>query len=155
MTIQARRIVRAEHAGEPFDGAGARRLGGRWTRPGKAVTYLASTTSLALLEVLVHVEAALLREYTVIPVTIPESLIVDVDASRLPKDWRRLPAPASLLAIGDDWLGRGEAPVLRVPSAIVPEETNLIFNPEHPHAPKVVAGEPFILAVDARLRRES
>lgn len=34
--------------------------------------------------------------------------------------------------IGDDWLNRGKALLLEVPSVVVPAETNILINPEHP-----------------------
>lgn len=43
------------------------------------------------------------------------------------------PAAASR-SIGDDWIARRNSLVLRVPSVLVPEEDNLIVNPEHPQA---------------------
>lgn len=33
--------------------------------------------------------------------------------------------------IGDEWLREGRAPVLAVPSAVVPAEHNYLLNPDH------------------------
>lgn len=37
-----------------LDGEGARRVGGRWNSPGRAVVYMADSVALAVLENLVH-----------------------------------------------------------------------------------------------------
>jgi len=34
--------------------------------------------------------------------------------------------------MGNDWLDRGRTAVLRVPSALVPTESNFLVNPLHP-----------------------
>lgn len=55
---------------------------------------------------------------------------------------------------GDAWLARRATPVLRVPSVIVPQATNLLFNPLHPAsgAARITAVAPF--RIDPRLHRE-
>ena len=69
----------------------------------------------------------------------------------MPKDWRESPAPASLQALGDDWISGGASVVLSVPSAIVDDESNYLLNPEHAdfHRLKINTAKPFDL--DARL----
>ena len=54
-------------------------------------------------------------------------------------------------ARGDDFLRRGEALVLRVPSAIVAQEFNALLNPRHPApaATRLAGSAPF--AFDRRL----
>jgi RES domain-containing protein len=41
--------------------------------------------------------------------------------------------------LGDSWLDEGAAPVLQVPSVIVPEEYNLLINPVHPASKRISA----------------
>ncbi len=107
-------------------GFGARRYGGRWNRPGRAMVYAASSAALAVFEVRVHLDLA--------PELIPDDyllLTLDFDGlavevvDEMPED------PA---AYGDAWLSEGRTPLLEVPSAIVPESTNLLLNPVHPEA---------------------
>jgi RES domain-containing protein len=65
---------------------------------------------------------------------------------------RRTPAdPGACLAIGDDFLARGAALALLVPSVIVPQERNALINVRHPDMPRVrpVGDEAFRL--DPRL----
>ena len=46
-------------------------------------------------------------------------------------DLDRLEDPAWCRSRGDDWLKRGEALAMEVPSAVVPREQNVILNPRH------------------------
>jgi RES domain-containing protein len=76
-----------------------------------------------------------------------------IEAAALPSTWRRYPAPAALQRIGAVWLAGGATAILRVPSAVIPEEDNCLLNPMHPaiERVKVVGRRAFIL--DRRLGR--
>lgn len=136
---------------EAFSGDGARRYGGRWNPRGVPVAYTAGSQSLALLEVLVHLGALrLMRRYLVIPVTFTPDRVEDV--GDLPDDWRDHPAPRSTQEIGAVWAAEARSPVLRVPSVIVPAESNYVVNPRHPDFRALDIGEPQAFDVDARLK---
>lgn len=133
MTLKGYRLVKARHAATAFDGAGARRFGGRWNSPGVLVSYASGSVSLAILEILVHLDAAaLLPSYSLRAVEFDESLTEQLVAAALPRGWRDYPAPPELRALGDAWIASGRSVVLRVPSAIVPDESNYLLNPVHP-----------------------
>ena len=53
---QAWRIVHQDFVASAFDGEGARSTGGRWNSEGTPLVYTAGTLSLALLEIIVHLE---------------------------------------------------------------------------------------------------
>ena len=132
MIVSAWRIVKRKHVKNAFSGDGARLFGGRWNNPGVPLIYTATSQSLAALEILVHLEAPeLLERYVILGVEVEESLIVDVDQSRLPKNWRASPAPPGVRAIGDEWAASRVSAAFRVPSVIVPAEHNLLLNPLH------------------------
>jgi len=112
--------------------------------------YTAGSRSLAVLEILVHY-AVLPRDFVMTPVEIPYRVRVEkLPLSLLPGGWRRPEAVRITQAIGKDLLARSA--VLRVPSAIVPEENNYVLNPEHPDFKRIrfLAFVPF--RFDARLR---
>ena len=131
-TIRAYRLVKRKWRQAAFDGEGARLYGGRWNSKGKACVYLAGSASLAMLEVMVHLDDyQLLEHYTLLEVTLPKSALMSLSTESLPKDWAVEPAPASTAEIGDNWLESQSSLALAVPSAVVPRERNYLINPEH------------------------
>jgi RES domain-containing protein len=148
------RIVKKRHAEKAFDGEGARLYGGRWNSPGVAVVYASESRALATLEVLAGLQTnSPLPEYVLIPGEFDESLVVAVEVEELPADWRRNPPPPSTQRLGDDWIASGASAVLKVPSALLPQESNYLFNPRHPAFSEVKIGQPERLAMDPRLIR--
>jgi RES domain-containing protein len=148
--IRTWRIVDSKHAPAAFDGEGARLVGGRWNSSGTRTIYISSTTSLAVLEMLAHLQGALtLPRYVLIACDFDGALVEDV--AKLPEDWRRYPAPPQLQLIGDQWARSGWSTVLRVPSAIVDEESNYLLNPEHRDFSKIKISESEPFALDLRL----
>ncbi len=126
------RLVKKRWSKQAFDGEGARRYGGRWNSKGKRCVYLASTPSLALLEIMVHLDDySLLADYALYQMALPDSSLLELDPNSLPQDWDGDPAPLSTARIGDEWLGSLESTALYVPSTIVPIERNLLINPAH------------------------
>jgi RES domain-containing protein len=49
------------------------------------------------------------------------------------------PSGSTTVSFGDNWLGGASATILMVPSVIVPEEYNVLFNPMHPRAKRLHA----------------
>jgi RES domain-containing protein len=131
---------------EPFadlSGEGARRYGGRWNSTGRPLVYAASTAALAVLEVRVHLDLPpelLPDDYVLVTIDLGNVQIEDV-----------MPMPASPQAFGDAWLGKQRTPVLKVPSAIVPESPNFLINPAHPAAVDVTIIQLRRFSFDRRL----
>lgn len=126
------RLVKKKWSQQAFDGEGARRFGGRWNSKGKRCVYLASTPSLAMLEIMVHLDDySLLAEYALYQMEIPESSLLELDSDSRPDDWDADPAPLSTARIGDEWLSDLSSAALYVPSTILPMENNVLLNPAH------------------------
>jgi len=146
------RIVKTRLAARAFDGEGARRYGGRWNSPGTRVVYTAQSVSLAVLELLVHLQASpLLASYALRSARFDDRPVSAVDRSSLPSDWRAFPAPPALQRIGDTWIAAGSSLVLEVPSAIVEGESNYLINPAHPAFRRLRIGPPVRFRLDPRL----
>jgi len=144
------RLVTARFADTAFSGEGARRYGGRWNRKGLPIVYTAGSLSLAMLEMLVQ-DQPLRARYMAIPAEIPEDLEIErMDVARLPPDWRDPAALENLRTIGGDWAAALTTAVLAVPSAVIPSETNFLFNPRHPDFHRIVIGQPEKLVTDLR-----
>lgn len=133
------RLCKALHAA--LDGEGARLWGGRWNSPGRSMVYAAASPSLAVLEVLVHLDlpAELLpADLTLLTIEIPDDAAI-----------RRLePSPAdedACLAAGDEFLDAGDALALMVRSVVVPQEWNALLNVGHADMARVavLTSEPF------------
>jgi len=132
MTLHGVRIVKAKHAATAFSGEGAKRFGGRWNTPGTAMVYTAGSASLAILEMLAHLNShELMNRYVLFEVTFDDSLVTVVDPASLPRNWRKSPPSVSVQHVGDAWVVGAASAVLRVPSTIVPAEWNYLLNPAH------------------------
>jgi RES domain-containing protein len=131
--VTAYRLVKRKFQESAFDGEGARLYGGRWNSPGNACVYVASSESLALLEIMVHLESyRLLNVYALLRLTLPTESILSVGVEDLPENWQEAPAPAETADLGDGWLASGQSLALALPSVVVPRELNYMLNPAHP-----------------------
>ena len=148
--VQAWRLTARVHLPAALSGEGARLYGGRWNSAGTAMTYLASSRPLAVLEVLAQLtSAADLARYALLPVRFDSDSVEDLPD--LPADWRALPSPRSTAQAGDHWAEGASSLLLRVPSVILPAEANYLLNPQHPGAGSVEVGAPEDLDLDPRL----
>lgn len=138
-----------------LDGEGARLAGGRWNSKGTAMVYTSGTLSLAALEYLVNVgleEAS--DDLVSISAEMPAGMSRrEVVAKDLPADWRAYPAPLKLAALGTAWARSLETAVLIVPSAVIPEENNLLLNPRHPDTGRISVVRKAAFSFDSRLRK--
>ena len=131
--ITAYRIVKKKWAGNAFDGEGARVYGGRWNSRGQSCVYLAGSESLAILEILVHLDnARQITHYALFSVELDEKDIMLLDHDFLPHNWQEDPAPADTADLGDEWLSSQSSLALCVPSSIVTRERNFLLNVDHP-----------------------
>lgn len=153
--LKAWRIVKEKHASTAFSGAGARLFGGRWNSPGTSMVYAAESQSLAVLEMLVHLDwPELLKQYVLFDVAFDERLVSSLERSALPEDWRDDPVPSGIQLIGDSWARKMDSAVLKVPSVLVPDESNYLFNPQHLEFKHIRIGSPVSFQFDARLARQ-
>ena len=152
MNLTAWRITKHKHVRSAFTGEGARLFGGRWNSPGTPIIYVAQSQSLAVLEVLVHLDsAAILEEYVLLRVDFEQSMVRDLNRSAVPSFWRADPPPVETQPIGDEWSAAGTSVDLRVPSTLVPGESNFLLNPQHPNFKKLKIFEPQSFRFDPRL----
>ncbi len=150
------RLVQADYAAHAFDGEGARLYGGRWNLPGRPAVYTAGSLALAALEVLVHLKSrASLAHYMKCWIEFDEDWVTSVTIEALPRNWRQGRAPEQTQRQGDHWLEAGETLVLRVPSVVIPEEWNYIFNPLHPQFMETIRSQPEPFIFDPRLADSS
>ena len=113
---------------------GARLYGGRWNNKGIGLVYTSENRSLATVEYLVHVPISIIPEnLSIASIEIPIMITQkDVLPGRLPRYWRDYPSPPQLADLGTKWASSNETLLLRVPSAVVENEFNILINPQHP-----------------------
>lgn len=147
------RLILANHADSAFSGEGARLFGGRWNPKGYPVAYTSLHPSLALVELLVHLRPQRIPVQLVLcSALLPQNFSVRrLTVTDLPKNWAEVPAPPELQIIGRDWLESRDSLALVVPSAVVPDESNVLINPVHPDARGIRLLEPRPFRFDERL----
>jgi RES domain-containing protein len=139
------RLCKAVHSA--LDGEGARLWGGRWNSAGRPMVYTAASPSLAVLEVLVHLDlpAELLPDdLRLLTIEIPDGVAMHrLDPSPVDDDDCR--------AAGDAFLDRSDILGLMVASVIVPQERNVLLNVRHHDMARVMVRDSVPFRLDPRL----
>lgn len=133
-------------------GTGAKMYGGRWNSVGINIVYATEHISLSVLEILVHMRS--FREpfdYRLVTIEIPEAenLLTTLDTGKLKTNWKDDIAYTQF--IGDEFLKAKQSLALKVPSAIIEPEYNLLLNPLHPDAGKIKIRSSKVFIFDKRL----
>jgi len=137
------RLTRAVHT--DLSGEGARRFGGRWNSPGRPLVYTAAEAALTVLEVRVNLDLP----FELLP---DDYVLLAIDTGELqPEQGPALIDPEACRAYGDRWLVEQRSVLLAVPSVIVPESHNVLFNPGHPDAAVVRVVNTRLWRFDSRL----
>lgn len=136
-----------------LSGEGARLLGGRWNPKGVPVIYTSTHESLAALETLVHSPISNLPvDLKIVTLKIPGDLqIKEINRNGLHDLWHEFPAPPFLKTIGEEWVKTGKYLGLMVPSAVIPSENNVLLNPRHEAAHKIIIEKVRPFRFDSRL----
>ena len=126
---------------------------GRWNKPGTAVVYTSDSLALCCLEIFVNLPSySLLKDYIYIAVSFAEELVEDVS---LEAGWNERPLSIISQNLGEAWINEAKAPILRVPTVIIPEGHNYLLNIHHPRFNEVSIGEIKGMEFDSRLRKEN
>ena len=124
------RLTRPEHVA--LDGAGAARLGGRYSSPGLPLVNFASEPGLAVLVALRYVQAtsqAFDDKFVLGWTTLRQK------AERVPNDL----SDDRKVAFVDAWAAERRSLIVAVQSAVLPEADVILMNPLHPEAADVAA----------------
>ena len=146
------RISRPEYVATALLGNGAELAPGRWNSRGVRLAYTASSVSLAMLEILVHVNREDVPEgRRMLAYEIPDAALAELPPNRWPRGWDKLPYSDAVRRVGDGFVRDGRQLALRVPSAVARGEFNVLVNPAHPQFGQIrlLADDP--LALDPRL----
>ena len=150
------RIARERYIND-ISGEGAGLYGGRWNLKGTKMLYTSQSRSLATVEYLVHIPISMFPD----DLCIAEIELPDIESESsinlkdLPEDWRQYPAPRILGRMGSRWVRTGESLILKVPSAVVEGEWNILINPANPNFRDVRVRSVNAFQLDKRLVRNN
>jgi RES domain-containing protein len=130
-----------DYGADDLTGKGAEKTGGRWNRKGTPLIYASASIALACLETLVHLAGGAPLPLNRYLVRIPIS----------PTTWRKRTVfdpfshvgwdaePPGLISMdwGTEWARSGASLIAEVPSIIVPEEPNILINPDYSGAARL------------------
>ena len=148
------RICKKKFAQAAFSGEGSRLYAGRWNPAGVSMVYTSTSLALASVELFVHLDPSVApHDLVSIAAEIPGDISIETIAvTSLPRDWRSL-NHASLRKRGAEWIRTGRTVALRVPSAVVVGEWNVLLNPAHADFSRIIQEKPLAFRFDDRMFR--
>lgn len=147
------RIGKTRH-NRDLTGEGARLNGGRWNHILTPCLYTSQSRALAILEYTVDINIDdIPRALSVTTIEIAEDTILNISQSDLPGNWMQVPSPSSTKDFGSNILKAATAPIIKIPSIVVPQEFNYLLNPLHPDSKnfKILSVEDFIYDVRIKI----
>jgi RES domain-containing protein len=112
---------------------------GRWNGSGRKVIYCADSIALAFLENMIRRQGVgFNQDFRTMILEIPEVIKIQVvPFEDLPIGWRKFNDYSKCQPIGNKWYDEGIFPILKVPSAVLPESFNFVLNATHPDCKKI------------------
>jgi RES domain-containing protein len=150
------RITRSPFAATAFSGDGARLYAARWNPVGVGMVYTSLSLPMAALETFVHLEPRvepgdLVSIAAEVPIELDELDAMQKQMlARLPGDWREATGMHTR-KIGEEWVRAEASLFLLVPSVVIADEWNLLINPAHPDANRIVVGKAKPFQFDERM----
>ena len=144
------RLATSEHIRD-LSGTGAKLYGGRWNSAGIKAIYSTENISLAILEILVHVRKYNCpADYHLLTMNIPENIKpVAISLEKLKKNWKDDSTYTQFM--GDEFLKTNSSLFIKVPSAIIPAENNILINPLYKDFKKIKIKSVETFLFDVRL----
>lgn len=144
------------YGSDDLSGKGAEITGGRWNKKGTPLLYTSGSIALACLETVVHLGGTSplpLNRY-LIKIEITDEMwkerVIFDDSNNV--GWDALPEGLVSINWGTSWANSLSSLLAQVPSIVVPEEINVLINPKHPTASKLVATKLRRWSYDTRIR---
>jgi RES domain-containing protein len=145
------RLVNSEYK-DDLSGYGSFLYGGRWNSKGLYALYATEHISLAVLEIVVNYNRSaysIRPSYHLLEIFIPDVPLLQINVAILKNKWQEDFEYSQLM--GDQFLQQKNHLLLKIPSAVIPEENNYLINPDHPDYKriKIKTGKPY--GLDTRL----
>lgn len=122
-----------------LSGSGARKTGGRWNSKGIPIVYTSDSRALCTVEIAVHMPLSILPiDFKLVTIDIPDSIeIAEMNVRILPDGWSSIPYIGATQKLGDKFVKKRKYAVIRVPSAVVSGDFNILINPQHADFSKI------------------
>ena len=135
---------------DDISGNGAAINGSRWNSKNIRMLYTGQYISLSILESLVHLrEIDLPEKQFLLMIEVPDIEFQEIRVSKLMEKWQKHISYTQW--IGDQFIIANQSLILKVPSAIVPQENNFLMNTLHKDFKKVKIISSELLKIDKRL----
>lgn len=123
------RLVHRKYAASLY----AKGLEGRWNFAGQKVLYTAESIALAYLELMYQRKSLGFNlDFKIMLIFLPEtSTFQEIKESDLNADWRDFRNYFSCQNLAQNWFLKRDNLFLRVPSAVVPQNFNIVINTDH------------------------
>ncbi|MGK6350851.1 RES family NAD+ phosphorylase [Parapedobacter sp. DT-150] len=114
-------------------------IAGRWNSTGKKVIYTAESIPLAFLESMLRRQGSgFNRDFNTMTIEVPDGVSMTViGPDELPNGWRSTRDYRICQQLGDRWYDGMVSPILKVPSAVLPDAANYILNTLHADFSKI------------------
>ena len=130
---------------DDMSGKGAASKGARWNHPGEAVTYVATSISLAAWETRAHFGRGTTLPWNrfLVRIDVPDEIWAarEVLGRPLPVGWDAISEGLVSRNLGSSWLKSGRTALLTMPSVIIDEEDNVMVNPAHADGARIRAAK--------------
>lgn len=126
------RLSKRKYANE-LSGKGAAKFGNRWNSKGVEIIYTSQSRALAMAEVLVHLSLATIpNDFVMLEIDIPgEIKVQEISTTELTINWNDQISINQTQHVGDQFIYDNDCLILKVPSAVVPGDYNILINPHH------------------------
>ena len=134
-------------------GIGGIYVASRWNHQGSSMVYTATSRALAALEFFVNLDPGESpADLLMAEAALEDDSVESLDTALLPENWREL---NSLVCrdLGSAWAASRRSLAIRVPSAVVSGDSNVLLNPAHHDFGKVAWEEPIPFRFDPRMFR--
>ncbi len=120
-----------------FTGVGGLYAARRWNHLGTEMVYCATSPALAALELFVNLDPnEVPDDLLMAEAAIHDDMVEQLNVDLLPSNWRELNNLACR-DFGSGWAASGRSAALRVPSAVVDGDWNVLLNPRHADFSKI------------------
>ena len=126
---------------------------GRWNSQGRKVIYCAESIALAFLENMIRRQGIGFNDdFKIMIIEVPVAVkFAIINTADLNEEWRDFRNYSLCQPLGDKWYDEGSTALLKVPSAVLPENYNYVINTTHPEYQKIKLIETTKLIPDPRI----